>query len=71
MKFLIAKNSHFLDCAHGDLVRNGYCNDQTNNAECNFDAGDCCGPCANMEQCSDCQCLSGSPTNYLCKYVKQ
>ena len=49
------------------MIGNGYCNDETNNAECNFDAGDCCGSCASMEQCSDCQCLDGSPTNYLCK----
>ena len=32
-----------------------------------YDEGECCGTCANMEQCSDCQCLEGSPTNYACK----
>ena len=32
-----------------------------------YDEGDCCGTCANMEQCSDCQCLEGSPINYACK----
>ena len=24
------------------MIGNGYCNDQTNNVECNFDGGDCC-----------------------------
>ena len=32
-----------------------------------YDEGDCCGTCANMEQCSDCQCLEGSPINNACK----
>ena len=40
------------------LVGNGYCNDITNNAGCNFDGGDCCGSCINTEQCSDCECKS-------------
>ena len=25
-------------------VGDGVCNDETNNAECNYDGGDCCGP---------------------------
>jgi hypothetical protein len=53
-----------------ELIGNGHCNDQTNNAECNFDGGDCCGSCANMEQCSECWCLDGSPPNYQCKLSK-
>ena len=27
------------------LVGNGYCDDEMNIAECNFDGGDCCGQC--------------------------
>ena len=27
------------------LVGDGYCNDEMNTAECNFDGGDCCGHC--------------------------
>ena len=57
MKFLISKKSHFLDCAHGELVRNGYCNDQANNEKCIYDGGDCCGPCINAEYCTACECL--------------
>ena len=30
-----------------------------NTAQCNFDAGDCCGPNANTDYCISCQCLSG------------
>ena len=28
------------------LAGDGHCNDEMNTAECNFDGGDCCGPCA-------------------------
>ena len=33
-------------CAAGyhPLVGNGFCNDDTNIAECDYDGGDCCGP---------------------------
>ena len=31
----------FKDCSHTELVANGVCNDESNNAECNFDGGDC------------------------------
>ena len=33
----------FLGCDYGELVGNGHCNDETNNAECIYDGGDCCG----------------------------
>ena len=41
------------------MIGNGYCNDETNNADCNYDGGDCCGPCVVTQYCSDCQCLGG------------
>ena len=40
------------------LVRDGFCNDGTNNAGCLFDGGDCCGSCINLDHCTECQCLS-------------
>ena len=42
------------------LVGDGYCNDETNNPNCNFDGGDCCGPCLNKEFCSECLCHLGN-----------
>ena len=30
------------DGVHNALVGNGYCNDEYNNADCNYDGGDCC-----------------------------
>ena len=54
-----------LNCEDGvvyALVGNGFCNDETNNAACNFDGGDCCGCDVNQEHCSKCKCLG-------CKYT--
>ena len=38
------------------LVGNGYCNDITNNENCDYDGGDCCGSCLNTENCTECVC---------------
>ena len=62
---------HCLECACLDqknieldtanpLVGDGYCHDETNNEVCNFDGGDCCGPCINTEFCSECFCHLGN-----------
>ena len=39
------------------MIGDGFCNDETNNPECNFDGGDCCGQCILKHQCSECTCL--------------
>jgi hypothetical protein len=39
------------------LVGNGFCNDDTNIAECDYDGGDCCGYCVVTDHCEDCACL--------------
>ena len=44
-------------CPNPVLVGDGYCHDVTNNEVCNFDGGDCCGPCIIEEYCSECECL--------------
>ena len=38
------------------LVKNGFCNDETNNAACNYDGGDCCIN-INDSFCSECTCF--------------
>ena len=38
------------------LIGNSYCNDETNNAENNYDGGDCCGYYVNTEYCFLCVC---------------
>ena len=44
------------------MIGDGFCNDETNNPECNFDGGDCCGPCTVIDQCSQCTCLQSEVT---------
>ena len=37
-------------------IGDGYCDDETNNAGCNFDGGDCCGENINTQYCNECIC---------------
>ena len=39
------------------MVRNGFCNDETNIAACYYDGGDCCGHNVNVDHCSQCNCF--------------
>ena len=50
---------HQENCKAGfipSVVGDGFCNDETNNADCNYDGGDCCGYDVNTARCSDCKC---------------
>ena len=38
------------------LVGDGFCNDETNNAACNYDGGDCCSYEISKDYCSECNC---------------
>ena len=40
------------------MVGDGYCNDESNNFECDYDGGDCCGSCINTTYCIECICFS-------------
>ena len=66
---MIKGHIHFLsfivsDCPVSiELIGNGFCNDEANNVGCNFDNGDCCGTCVNVDYCSLCECLSAEPGN--------
>ena len=56
----------FLNCEFGvkyAMIGDGYCNDETNNAHCNYDGGDCCGTCVATDHCSECECLGGVKGN--------
>ena len=55
-----------------NLVSNGYCNDNNNNLECDYDGGDCCLTNLNTDHCSICSCSqngvvmsTGYPQYYL------
>ncbi len=38
-------------------IADGYCDDDTNILECDFDGGDCCESEPNMDYCDLCECL--------------
>ena len=51
---------HFLStgCTNDPiLVGDGQCNDVTNNQECHFDGGDCCGYNVTTQYCTECICF--------------
>ena len=50
-----------------ELISNGFCNDETNNADCNYDGGECCGDCTNTDHCLNCVCFADSPIDPYCK----
>ena len=44
------------DCSHSFLIGDGMCNDETNNADCNYDGGDCCLSDIKTNKCLECAC---------------
>ena len=42
-------NCTFYSCG---WIGDGYCDDGTNNLDCNFDGGDCCGPNVKTYYCT-------------------
>ena len=47
------------------VVGDGYCDDIANTQICNWDGGDCCGPYANTDHCSDCTCQDPNLTTQM------
>ena len=44
------------DCTKPTKMNDGYCNDESNIPECNYDHGDCCLSNVNTGHCSECTC---------------
>merc|ERR1712032_1408488 len=51
-------------CGAPDYVGDKFCDDNNNNAGCNWDKGDCCGPKNNYKYCKKCKCRD-------CTYVSK
>ena len=43
-------------CTKSDWIGDGYCDDDTNNEECDYDGDDCCGESIFADYCSQCTC---------------
>ena len=57
MKFGFALKLLRIGCVDSQKVGDGYCDDETNIAECSYDGGDCCGLNVNRKFCRTCKCL--------------
>lgn len=44
-------------CTYALLLGDGYCDDEANVPECDFDGGDCCAEETNNDYCQVCQCF--------------
>ena len=53
-------------CEFIALVSDGYCDDEANTKECNFDFGDCCDWQSDFTTCQECFCYT-DPINYTNK----
>ena len=44
------------ECFFPNWIGDGYCDDENNFHECNYDGGDCCGDSVNITYCNECLC---------------
>lgn len=49
-------NDFFKGCMKPLWVGDGFCDDETNDEDCNYDGGDCCTENPNVDYCNDCEC---------------
>ena len=54
MSTLASTTTH--QCSKSDWIGDGYCDDDTNNEECDYDGDDCCGESIFADYCSQCTC---------------
>ena len=45
-----------------EAYQDGFCHDELNNAECDYDGGDCCSPVVYTNVCTECKCHDSSIT---------
>ena len=46
------------ECTQPTWIGDGFCDDKTNNLDCNYDGGDCCLDSINTVYCEICQCIN-------------
>ena len=50
----------FLGCGKPESATDNFCNDENNNAACNWDGGACCNRTYGWNTyCTECKCLKG------------
>ena len=53
-----SSNRQASSCGSPQWKGDDFCDDDNNNAGCDFDGGDCCGPNVRKNFCSQCLCLA-------------
>ena len=59
---LQTSTSQFTASCISEYINDGFCDEQNNNANCNYDGGDCCGDIDYTDFCTVCQCLDPTYT---------
>jgi hypothetical protein len=49
-------NDEVVECRNPSWIGDGFCDDETNVPECNWDGGDCCFPESDFTECDACEC---------------
>ena len=60
---ILSENKTEPGCPFWDITNDGYCDDEANIEECNYDYGDCCYWENDFSLCQDCYCKT-PPLNY-------
>ena len=55
---ILSENKTEADCPFWHLANDGYCDDEVNIEECNYDFGDCCDYENDFSPCQDCICIT-------------
>ena len=50
-------------------IGDGFCQDEVNTEECNYDGGDCCNPSTAINLCTDCTCKNASLVGKVTGYT--
>ena len=58
-------NSMILACDLPSYIGDGFCDDETNNEECEWDGGDCCGNDTKTDYCTNCKCKYPTMLDHL------
>ena len=54
-----------LACDLPSYIGDGFCDDETNNEECEWDGGDCCGNDTKTDYCTNCKCKYPNMLDHL------
>ena len=64
MRYFVGCFLHIDPSKNCDYQGDGYCDDSNNNADCDFDDGDCCLNPVNTQFCNECWCYADN-TSYV------